>query len=158
MNPDLIAGGLSPLNPRAAAFRAGRLVLERVEELGRQRVDFGFETTLSGLAHLRLLRRLRAAGYHLCLFFIWIRSPELAGYLVANRVRMGGHDVPAADRLRRFPRTLRNFVRNRQLAQEVFVFDNSGEMPVLVYEQTERGQTIHDASTYQEIAKETSHA
>ena len=158
VNPDLIAQGLSPLNPRAAAFRAGRLVLERIEELGRRRADFGFETTLSGLAHLRLLRRLRAAGFRLCLFFVWIRSPELAGYRVANRVRMGGHDVPVADRLRRFARTLRNRGRYEELADEVFVFDNSGEMPVLVCERTPAGQRIHDRSIWAEFSKETGHA
>ncbi|MBM3888626.1 MAG: hypothetical protein FJ388_05815 [Verrucomicrobia bacterium] len=158
VNPDLIAQGLSPLNPRTVAFRAGRLVLERIEELGRRRMDFGFETTLSGLAHLRLLRGLRTAGYRLCLFFIWIRSPELAGCRVANRVRMGGHDVPAADRLRRFPRTLRNLGRYGELAEEMFIFDNSGEMPVLVYEKTPAGQKIHDATIWAQIAKESDYA
>jgi len=121
-------------------------------------MDFGFETTLSGLAHLRLLRGLRTAGYRLCLFFIWIRSPELAGCRVANRVRMGGHDVPAADRLRRFPRTLRNLGRYGELAEEMFIFDNSGEMPVLVYEKTPAGQKIHDATIWAQIAKESDYA
>ena len=32
VNPDLIAAGLSPLNPRAAGVRAGRLVLERIRQ------------------------------------------------------------------------------------------------------------------------------
>ena len=47
VNADLIAGGLSPFSPEAAAMRAGRLLLEQIRLLASKRSDFGFETTLS---------------------------------------------------------------------------------------------------------------
>lgn len=40
INADLIAAGLSPFQPEAAAFRAGRLVLERIAAFVRQRQSF----------------------------------------------------------------------------------------------------------------------
>lgn len=48
INADLIAAGVSPLNPESVASEAGRIFLARIRELTRQRVDFSFETTLSG--------------------------------------------------------------------------------------------------------------
>jgi predicted ABC-type ATPase len=47
VNADLIAQGLSPLAPEAAAIRAGRLVLEEVERYRQSGADFALETTLS---------------------------------------------------------------------------------------------------------------
>src|SRR5580658_2709538 len=63
VNADLIASGLSPFRPESAAVAAGRLYLKEVDRLASARVDFAFETTLSGLSHLARLRRWKASGY-----------------------------------------------------------------------------------------------
>jgi predicted ABC-type ATPase len=156
INPDLIAKGLAPLRPELATMRAGRLVLERIRELTKLRKDFAFETTLAGQTYLREIRRISENGYRIALFFVWIRNPDLAGYRIANRVCMGGHDVPEADRVRRFPRTMRNLSRYRQLVDAIMIFDNSGEKPMLVYEKAERGEMVHDMEAFGLIAKEVS--
>jgi predicted ABC-type ATPase len=57
INADLIAQGISPFSPDTAAFRAGRLMLEEIERYAGLKETFGFETTLSGLGYLGLLRR-----------------------------------------------------------------------------------------------------
>jgi len=56
VNADLIAGGLSPLRPELAALAGGWLFLAELDRLARARVDFAFESTLSGLTYLRRLR------------------------------------------------------------------------------------------------------
>ena len=94
INADLIAGGLSPFSPEAAAMRAGRLLLEQIKLLASRRSDFGFETTLSGVTYVSLLRRLKAQGYQIHLFFLWIPTVEVALARIADRVRRGGHDIP----------------------------------------------------------------
>ncbi len=48
LNADLIAAGLSPFQPETQNIKAGRLFLDRIEELSSCKKDFGFETTLSG--------------------------------------------------------------------------------------------------------------
>jgi len=48
INADLIALGVSPFSPEAAAFRAGRLMLEEINRYVERGEDFGFETTLAG--------------------------------------------------------------------------------------------------------------
>jgi predicted ABC-type ATPase len=47
VNADLIAAGLSPFRPEAAALRAGRLMLAEIASHVRRRESFAFETTLS---------------------------------------------------------------------------------------------------------------
>src|ERR1700693_47811 len=78
VNADLIAQGLSPSAPETAALRAGRLVLERIEDLSRQRVDFGVETTLSGRAYAPLFQHLKDVGYRVYLFFLWLPQVDVA--------------------------------------------------------------------------------
>jgi predicted ABC-type ATPase len=133
VNADLIAGGLSPLRPELAALSSGRLFLAELDRLARARVDFAFETTLSGLIYLRRLKRWKAAGYRIEITYLWLASAQLALHRVAARVRQGGHPVPRKDVLRRFERSWKNFERHyRPLADEWRVYDNSGDKPRLV--------------------------
>jgi len=133
VNADLIAGGLSPLRPEYAAVAAGRLFLTELDRLARARVDFAFETTLSGLVYVTRLRRWKAAGYRIEIIFLRLPSPRLALRRIAARVKQGGHDVPRADVLRRFTRGWSNFQTSyRPLANEWTVYDNSGAVPRLL--------------------------
>lgn len=50
INADLIASGLSPFDPAAAAIRAGRMLLEELDRHAAEGKSFAFETTLSGRA------------------------------------------------------------------------------------------------------------
>jgi predicted ABC-type ATPase len=62
---DLLAKAYSPFDPGAGMWRAGRAVLERIEELTRSRTDFAFETTLAGRGCVLLLRDVKKAGFQL---------------------------------------------------------------------------------------------
>lgn len=44
VNADLIAQGLSPFSPGAAAIKAGKIVLEQIHQFANRGVDFAFET------------------------------------------------------------------------------------------------------------------
>jgi predicted ABC-type ATPase len=132
VNADLIAGGISPLQPQNAALSAGRLFIAELDRLTRARVSFAFETTLSGLAHLARLKRLKAVGYQIEIIFLRLNSPNLALRRVAARVKHGGHQVPRADVLRRFKRGWKNFPAYCALADAWAVYDNSGPKPILI--------------------------
>lgn len=133
VNADLIAEGLSPFAPAAAAFRAGRLMLERIHSLGKRGVDFGFETTLSGKTYINLIHDLKKKGYHVHLYFLWIQSVKLALERIDARVKSGGHDVPEPIVRRRFGKGLRNFFKFYQsLADSWVIFDNSRDEPKLI--------------------------
>ncbi len=47
VNADEIARGLSPFQPERVSFEAGRIMLQRIEELMNQGEDFAFEITLA---------------------------------------------------------------------------------------------------------------
>lgn len=89
-NADLIAQGVSPFLPEAAAFRAGRAMLREIEFYMKRGEDFGFETTLSGLAYLSLINRLKKEKYLVQFFFLWVPSVELVLTRVRGRVSEGG--------------------------------------------------------------------
>jgi predicted ABC-type ATPase len=108
-NADLIAQGLAPFNLRAAAIKAGKLVLEQIHEYIKLGVDFAFETTLSEKSYLSLFTELKSKGYTLHLFFLWIPSPELSISRIKDRVLDGENNVPAEDVRRRFIRSINNF-------------------------------------------------
>src|ERR1051325_258218 len=135
LNADEIARGLSPLKPSASVVKAARLLLQQIAESLRRRETFALETTLSGLTYVRLFRRAKRRGYELKLYYLWLPSPDVAVARVRERVRKGGHDVPATDIRRRFHRSLANLMRHYlPLADSWTVFDNSGDNPTLVAE------------------------
>ena len=133
VNADLIAGGLAPLDPRAAAVAAGRLMLSEIVRLTGARADFAFESTLAGLGYVRRLKRMRQVGYHVEIVFLRLSSVQLARRRIAARVRQDGHDVPDFDVQRRFIRGWLNFESvYRPLANAWAVYDNSGRRPRLL--------------------------
>lgn len=109
VNADVIAQGLAGFDPASAAIRAGRIMLERIEELRRDRVSFAVESTISGRSLLRVIEGLKSSGYHTLLVYLWLPEPDVAVERVGNRVRLGGHHVPEADIRRRYRRSISNF-------------------------------------------------
>ena len=108
-------------------------MLGEIELLAKRSGDFGFETTLSGRTHIRLVRDLTRRGYAVYLFFLWVPTVELALSRVRGRVMEGGHDVPAAVVRRRFGRSIGNFFRHyRALVDSWILFDNSGAAPDII--------------------------
>ena len=59
----LIADGLSPLDPSKVQLEAGKTLLREIQSNLIKRVDFAFETTLSGRSYVRLLKELRSKGW-----------------------------------------------------------------------------------------------
>ncbi len=51
VNADEIAKGLSPFQPEKVSFEAGRIMLNRVNELLLMNVNFAFETTLAAKSY-----------------------------------------------------------------------------------------------------------
>ena len=137
VNADLLAAGLSPLNPDLAALKAGRLFLGEMDRLAGAREDFAFESTLSGLVYLSRIKRWKFAGYRIEIVFLRLTSVQLALRRIAARVKQGGHDVPRAAVRRRFDRGWKNFeAAYKPLAETWAVYDNSGDRPRLLATKT----------------------
>lgn len=138
VNADLIAAGLSPFAPEAAAMQAGRLMLTQIADHVAHRRSFAFETTLSGVAYARQIPRWRTLGYAVALHFLALPDADMAVARVAQRVKQGGHDIPEAVVRRRFAAGLANLPRYCELVDDWDVYDNSGLKPILINERVQR--------------------
>ena len=126
VNADIIAQGLSGFQPEGAVFHAGRVMLERIHYLAKKRIDFAFETTLASRTFALWITDLRKTGYDFHLVFLWLPNEEFAIARVAERVRMGGHNVPEETIRRRYHTGLKNFfLLYKPLADFWRVYDNS---------------------------------
>ena len=154
VNADTIARGLSAFDPDAAAIAAGRVMLSRLDELERTRSDFAVETTLANRSLAARIERLRRAGYRVHVVFLWLPSAEMAVARVRERVRAGGHGVPAATIRRRFVRGLKNFFDlYAPLGDEWQLFDNSKSNPYVLAAEGGRGRSteIRNEAAYRAI-------
>ena len=155
INADLIAAGLSPLAPERELMAASRIFLQEIEERIEKREEFSFETTLAGRTYLRLLDRLRGDGWQVELLYLALPSVEMSKLRVAERVAHGGHNIPARDIQRRFPRSLHNLLNEfSHRVDRCLCFMNDGEAPVLVFEQIGAIRNILHEEYYQLLQKE----
>lgn len=134
-NADELARGLSPLDPRAAAIKAGRLLLAEIRHSIRRKETFALESTISGKTYPRLLQEAKASGYAIHLHYLWLPTVDIAIARVRERVKKGGHNVPVADIRRRFARSLRHLVsRYAPLADRWAIWTTASQPPALVAE------------------------
>lgn len=126
VNADEIARGLSPFNAEGVAIEAGRLMLQRIEELLKEDVTFAIETTLATRSYVNLVKRAQRQGYRVNLLYFWLSSPELAKRRVAERVSKGGHDIPEEIIRRRYTAGINNLFKLFMPAVDYWaIFDNS---------------------------------
>ena len=126
VNADEIARGLSPFNPESVAIEAGRIMLNRIDELLEQNKSLTIETTLATRSYARLIQKAHQKGYNVILLYFWLNSPELAIERVATRVRNGGHNIPADIIRRRYNKSICNLFRIFLPICDVWnIYDNS---------------------------------
>jgi len=127
------SSGLRLLNADALAheldvdsYEAARMAAALRIELVKQRESFIFETVFSDPVgdKLRFLKQTAESGYAVVLCFIGIADANTSEQRVAMRVSQGGHDVPTAKLIERFPRTLANLAAAIRELPCVAVFDN----------------------------------
>lgn len=126
VNADTIAQGLCAFQPEKAAIQAGRIMLDRIHNLAREGISFAFETILASRSFASWIPNLRSKGYKFHLFYLWLKSANLAVSRVKERVKMGGHMVPEETVRRRYEAGIRNFFNlYTPLADSWQLFDNS---------------------------------
>ena len=109
VNPDDIARELCPQSPESARIAAGREALRQVSDFLDRGVSFAVESTLSGSAYVKSIRRAKKLGYKTSIIYTFVDSPDVCIARIAARVRKGGHYIPDADVRRRYTRSKRNF-------------------------------------------------
>ena len=133
VNADEIAKGLSPFQPEKVAIEAGRLMLNRINELIYTNKTFAFETTLSTKSYKNKLVEAQKKGYTVTLIFFWLQSAELAKERVKVRVSEGGHNIEPDIIERRYLKGIKNlFDIYLLIADGALIFDSSEGIPRLL--------------------------
>ena len=152
INADLIALGLAPFSPVKVRIKAGKLLIEQIDQFLKQKIDFAFESTLSGKTYVSLFKQARAKGYMITVFYLSLPSAKLAQERIKQRVKEGGHHVPAVDIKRRFGRSWRNFLDlYMPLAHSWFLFDNAGLKPVEIAKCDQGKMQVLNRFLYKEL-------
>src|SRR5437763_14581670 len=102
LTPIILQRGISPFNPESVALGAGRIMLQRIDELLKQQVDFAIETTLSTRSYVSMIKKVQQDGYNVALLYFGLKSPQMAMQRVALRVSEGGHNIPRDVIIRRY--------------------------------------------------------
>jgi len=131
-NADEIARGLAHFAPETVAAQAGRILLKTLDGYAAAGLDFAFETTLAGRAYLNKIRAWQNAGYQVILFFLMLPSTRYAIARVAQRVKQGGHNIPAQVVKRRFMKGLLNLSEYKKVVDQYFIYDNSVTPPQII--------------------------
>ena len=155
VNADEIAKGLSPFNPESVAIEAGRLMLQRMDDLLSEGEDFAFETTLATRSYVKFVERAQAKGYFVTLLYFWLPTPEQAIERVATRVSEGGHNIPSDVIRRRYANGIRNLtILYTPICDFWTIYDNSSaDEEIKIVASGEKNITIHveDALSYKLI-------
>jgi predicted ABC-type ATPase len=156
VNADEIARTLPGFPSAAADVQAGRILLQRMDELASRRADFALETTLASRSLAPRIMRLRSSGYRFHLFFLWLSSADLSVARVVERVRRGGHSIPEEVIRRRYNAGLQNFFTTYQPLADDWVMSVNTESsgPVRVADGSAEGlQRIYLPDIWSEMVR-----
>ena len=135
VNADEIAKGISPFQPEKVAFEAGRIMLNRIDELFAKQQNFAFETTLATKSYKQKIIDAQKKGYHVTLVFFWLNKVELAIERVKTRVSEGGHNINEDVIVRRYSNGIKNlFEIYVPIVDKVLVYDNSDGKHLIIAE------------------------
>ncbi len=102
------------------------------EDAVKNKRDFTFETVLSSPRNLELLKNAKMSGYRIEVVFVLTADPQINVSRVARRVKNGGHDVPKDKIISRYHKSLNNISKMLQIADIMWVVDNSTEKAELI--------------------------
>jgi predicted ABC-type ATPase len=155
VNADEIAKGLSPFQPEKVAIEAGRIMLNRIDELLNINENFAFETTLSTRSYRTKIQAAKQKGYKITLLFFWLQNFELAKERVKMRVSEGGHNIPPEVIVRRYKKGIKNlFDIYLPIVDGALIFDNSsGRHELLAYKTIDGQLTVVNTLKFDELKK-----
>ncbi|HBC21123.1 MAG TPA: AAA family ATPase [Porphyromonadaceae bacterium] len=128
VNPDNIAQKrFGDWNSPEAVRQAAIYCQEWREECLHNRQSLIFETVMSASDKIDFIRRAKAVGYFVRVFFISTTNPAINAARIAKRVMKGGHDVPIPKIISRYVKSIANCAEIAREVDRLYVYDNSEE-------------------------------
>ena len=110
--------------------------------------SFTFETVLSSSRNVELLKKAKNFGYQIEIVYVLTADPQINVSRVAQRVKNGGHDVPMDKIISRYYKSLNNISKIIQIADVMWVVDNSTEKAELIIYSKENRISINATSLW----------
>ncbi|MDR3208769.1 MAG: zeta toxin family protein [Rickettsiales bacterium] len=134
-------------------IRAGRIILEKSDNMLAAGKSIALESTISGKYHERLIKKFREKRYEVIFIYVFLDFPEANIARVKKRVALGGHDIPEADIRRRFHKSIRNFRAAAKLADRWKLFYNGDDNYELIAEGNDVEEQIMNDDMYKRFNK-----
>lgn len=98
---------------------------------------FTFETVMSHESKIKFMRKARARGYRVYLYFVATDDPAINIDRVHRRVQQNGHDVEPDKVIERYHKSIALMTQACEIAHRAYLFDNSGQKHKLLAEVTD---------------------
>lgn len=101
--------------------------VRRINEYIKKGISFNQETTLTGNSIINNIKKAKQQGYTVNVYYVGLKSADLAVERVKQRVEMGGHGISEEDIRRRYKQSLENLQKIVPLCDNVYVYDNTNQ-------------------------------
>lgn len=125
LNADEIAKEISPNAINSVPIKAGKEYFKRLKMFFDDNKSFAVESTLSGNNIVKIINTARVKNYKIILVYSFLQNCTTCIERVKKRVENGGHNVPEADIIRRYYKSIVKFWdKYRLLVDEWTMFYN----------------------------------
>ncbi|DAA98213.1 TPA: hypothetical protein CPT80_00720 [Candidatus Gastranaerophilales bacterium HUM_9] len=125
LNADEIAKEISPNAINSVPIKAGKEYFKRLKIFFDDNKSFAVESTLSGNNIVKIINTARVKNYKIILVYSFLQNCTTCIERVKKRVENGGHNVPEADIIRRYYKSIVKFWdKYRLLVDEWTMFYN----------------------------------
>lgn len=129
VNPDEIARRIKDSSPDLSEAECNAMAFNESNQIrqvfGNAGIDFAFETVGSHVSKAEFLEELKLAGYTVGVLFVSTASSDINVRRVAQRVRLGGHNVQLEKIVSRYERTMGLLPRYFAVSDYMAIYDNS---------------------------------
>lgn len=125
INLDEVVREIGDWRNTADVVKAGKIVIERMNQFFIHDESFSQETTLCGKSIIKNIEKAKQLGYEVELHYVGVNSVDIAKERVANRVANGGHGISEEDIERRYVESFENLKCIIGSCDWVAVYDNT---------------------------------
>lgn len=148
-NADEIAAALND----KIGIQSGKILLNQIKDALSVGRSFVLESTISGKYHLDAIKQAQNKGYNIILIYVFLDSVKQNLARVQMRVKLGGHNVPKSDIIRRYNRSLHNFWELADIIPNWDLYYNGSLKFKLVARKDPKKLEIVDDGLYNKLKK-----
>jgi predicted ABC-type ATPase len=133
-NFEITSGVLYIKNVNINSYHASFITTFLVQKLFELNISFCFETVMSHASKLDILQKASLLGYKTYFYFLFTNNVAINITRIKQRVAYGKHNVSDEKVKNPFFKTFDNIKSAIQLADNVFLINNSERLPIIEYQ------------------------